>query len=136
MKFDETYAKYISNTFYRVKELNISSESTRRTVNDINYKVSYIYDVSKETDYVNSFILGDFCKATNKNNRIFEEKLDKIIELVEPAKENKYIKEKALEKLDTLVVDVDQEPTLQLIKELIKDIKWGKYYETISNRTW
>lgn len=123
MKFDETYAKYISNTFYRVKELNISSESTRRTVNDINYKVSYIYDVSKETDYVNSFILGDFCKATNKNNRIFEEKLDKIIELVEPAKENKYIKEKALEKLDTLVVDVDQEPTLQLIKELIKDIK-------------
>lgn len=123
MKFDETYANYISNTFYKVKELYTSSEFTRRTVNNINDKVSYIYDVSQETDYVNSFILGDFCKATNQNNRIFEEKLDKIIELVEPAKENKYIKEKALEKLDTLVVDVDQEPTLQLIKELIKDIK-------------
>ncbi|WWT40454.1 hypothetical protein [Staphylococcus phage PT94] len=123
MKFDETYAKYISNTFYRVKELNTSTESIRRTVNDIKYNVSYIYDVSKETDYVNSFILGDFCKIANQNNRVFEEKLDKIIELVEPAKENKYIKEKVLEKLDTLVVDVDQEPTLQLIKELIKDIK-------------
>lgn len=136
MKFNETYANYISNTFYKVKELYISSESIRKTTNDISRKLGYIYGVSKETDYVNSFILGDFCKATNQNNRIFEEKLDKIIELVEPAKENKYIKEKALEKLDTLVVDVDQESTLQLIKELIKDIKWGKYYETVSNRTW
>lgn len=123
MKLNETYAKYISDTFYKVKELYTSSESTRRTTNDISRTLGYIYGVSKETDYVNSFILGDFCKTTNQNNRIFEEKLDEIIELVEPAKENKYIKEKALEKLDTLVVDVDQESTLQLIKELIKDIK-------------
>lgn len=123
MKFNETYAKYIFDTFYKVKELYTSLESTRRTTNDNSRMLGYIYGVSKETDYVNRFILGDFCEITNQNNHILSDKLDKIIELVEPSKENKYIKEKALEKLDTLVVDVDQEPTLQLIKELIKDIK-------------
>lgn len=123
MKFNETYAKYISDTFYKVKELYTSLESTKRTTNNNSRMLDYIYGVSKETDYVNSFILGDFCEITNQNSHILSDKLDKIIELVEPTKENKYIKEKALEKLDALVVDADQEPTLQLIKELIKDIK-------------